>query len=742
MTGWAIYSAKNVFVEFSAAWDGLNSRLNNGHPFLDSRFVGPLLDNFGNGSELLCVHHTTSDPSGFLILCPPRYGIWSTFSPAQMPIAPLLLEDGRLIETLIAALPGTAWTLELYGIDLHFFPDFSMWAWCSIATPKAQTISVEMGSRSDQFDRYWRNRPKKLQANISRYLRRASGHVLRLAKHTDKADVRAAVSRYGNLESAGWKGEAGTALADNNPQGVFYSETLERFAMAKQAAVYELYVDDRLAASRLIINGDHMVILLKTTYAESMASLAPGRLLLYLFLREQLTLDGGKPIHFYTNATRDQKEWSTTQSQILDMQIFKTPLYAGAFSAARAFRRKLHITRGDRRPPQIESRTPNVTECNGVDTLSPSQYDLRDFVGRDCMESSVDWFRLLQRTIYPSDPGVRYYVVAETNIPLVILPVRFTVNRLVKSVTSLSNYYTSLYGPLVRQDSNPLSLGHALATAVRENKGIQVMRFAPMDPNASTYAALLSGLRANDWVPFQFSCFGNWFLPVRGTWQDYLKSRSRNLRSSIVRRCKKFAIEGGTIEIVSTTGYIEESIAEFQRVYAASWKQPEPYPDFIPELIRQLAAMGMLRLGFARLRGQAIATQLWFVDRTKASIYKVAYDESFASYAPGTVLTAHLMQHVIDCDHVQEVDFLIGDDSYKKTWMSDRRERFGIVAYDPSTIIGFALLMREALGRALRSVAGRIGPVFSRLRSFCGSGANRSPRRRLAATAHSSVKKP
>lgn len=91
------------------------------------------------------------------------------------------------------------------------------------------------------------------------------------------------------------------------------------------------------------------------------------------------------------------------------------------------------------------------------------------------------------------------------------------------------------------------------------------MRFSPMD-RTPTYESLLNALKANDWIPFPFFCFGNWFLTVRGTWQDYLKSRSANLRSSIRRRCKKFAAAGGTLEIVMTPENIEPSIAEFQQV--------------------------------------------------------------------------------------------------------------------------------------------------------------------------------
>ena len=36
------------------------------------------------------------------------------------------------------------------------------------------------------------------------------------------------------------------------------------------------------------------------------------------------------------------------------------------------------------------------------------------------------------------------------------------------------------------------------------------------------------------------------------------------------------------------------------------------------------------------------------------------------------------MEHVIDTDQVEEIDFLTGNEAYKQDWMSDRRERFAL----------------------------------------------------------------
>lgn len=323
------------------------------------------------------------------------------------------------------------------------------------------------------------------------------------------------------------------------------------------------------------------------------------------------------------------------------------------------------------------------------------------------VEASPEWYENFIDTVVQAPNLARFYVLRHKQRPVGALPLSVERKPARTALHSLSNYYTSLYTPIVSHDDSTLVLRHLLSAAIRDHQGAHAMRFAPMDPTSAAYKALGNALKDSGWLPFEFFCHGNWFLPVSGTWEDYLKSRSANLRSSVRRRCKRFLADGGTVEIASTPDHIEQLIAEFTEIYSASWKKPEPYPDFVSSLIRRLAQMGTLRLGIARLKEQTIAAQLWIVNHNKANIYKVAYDQRFASYAPGTVLTAHLLRYVIDNDQVSEVDFLIGDDDYKRHWMSDRRERWGIVAYNPAKLFGLALLVKETLSRVVKSASGR-----------------------------------
>jgi len=314
------------------------------------------------------------------------------------------------------------------------------------------------------------------------------------------------------------------------------------------------------------------------------------------------------------------------------------------------------------------------------------------------VEFGADWFGLLADHVFREKSQVALYVLRREGRTLAVLPVGTQGGE----VGALANYYTTLYAPALEDDLTPQDLLPLTLALRRGHRGTPAYRFWPMDPASREFQLLRDALRLGGLRPQAYFAFGNWYLQVDGDWQAYLKNRSGQLRSTIKRMTKRLAAENGRLEIIRDAADAERGIAAYAAVYASSWKVPEPYVDFVPELIRLCARRGWLRLGLAWVGDQPIAAQLWIVNAGRAHIYKVAYDEAFKAIAPGTLVTALLLEDAIERDHVTEVDYLIGDDAYKKTWMSHRRERFGLVAYDPATLRGLLGLLRQAFGNGWR----------------------------------------
>lgn len=281
-----------------------------------------------------------------------------------------------------------------------------------------------------------------------------------------------------------------------------------------------------------------------------------------------------------------------------------------------------------------------------------------------------------------------------------------------RNLQSLSNYYSSLYGPLVWTMENPAQLAIAPATWRAIGQHLQqhparwpVITLSPLDLDAPFIEPLQTGLKQAGYWTGRFFCFGNWYLVVaQRSFATYAANLPSALRHSIERGQRRLSQQGtwGIHIQQSPDVGLEEAIAHFVHVYNQSWKSAEPNPQFIPQLIRMAAAQGWLRLGVLMLDGQAIAAQLWLVKSGKASIYKLAYVKGFERLSAGSVLTHALMRQVIDIDQVAEVDYLTGDDAYKRDWMSHRRERWGLVAFNPRTLRGLWLAGKHFIGQLFK----------------------------------------
>jgi hypothetical protein len=190
------------------------------------------------------------------------------------------------------------------------------------------------------FAQYWAQRPKELQENLRRRSHRAvrEGMKRRLVKVDQPDEVARAVDRYGELESRGWKGREGTALHPSNQQGAFYREFLRTRAGRGGACVYELYLNDRLAASRLLVSSPSMHIILKTTHDEDLRQYAVGHLQLFDILQDLLAQPSARPIELYTNATRDWLLWATHTRKMEHVSVYRNTLAARAARIGRALR--------------------------------------------------------------------------------------------------------------------------------------------------------------------------------------------------------------------------------------------------------------------------------------------------------------------------------------------------------------------------------------------------------------------
>ncbi len=331
-----------------------------------------------------------------------------------------------------------------------------------------------------------------------------------------------------------------------------------------------------------------------------------------------------------------------------------------------------------------------------------------------------EWFELLIRTVLPHGTAVHWLPVASATRPDASLLPMMRLPRTPWKLESLATFYTPIFGPIDEALVDEQALLDIFRN-LRNNRErpIDLIDLSPLCPDGRFYPLALQALRQAGWIVQPYFRFGNWYArPHTPGFEAYLSERPSALRNTIRRAQGRLERRGGlSMQIHTRPGpELERAIADYEHVYRRSWKRPEPHPQFIPELCRLAAAQGWLRLGVARLDRHPIAAQLWLVAGGRAQIAKLAYDPEHRNLSIGTVLTAHLMQHVLDCDRVGEIDYLIGDDAYKKDWMPSRRERLGLVAFHPARVRGLA--------HAARHFAGWL---WRHMRPSSGTGGGRTP---------------
>jgi CelD/BcsL family acetyltransferase involved in cellulose biosynthesis len=327
---------------------------------------------------------------------------------------------------------------------------------------------------------------------------------------------------------------------------------------------------------------------------------------------------------------------------------------------------------------------------------------------------SLPWYQNLSATAIDRDEKLLILSTeSENGTPTAVLPLRHTIaarrGLRLRTLSSLSNYYTTRYAPILNASCSLPDTLKSLAFAVRtKTPSWDVVNLKPLDHDLILFPGLVDAFRDAGMVVQTYFCHGNWYYPVNGkSYKEYLDSLRSSVRNIALSKNKKLERTGrARVEIITGREGLDSAIQAYEKVYSASWKNEEPYPQFVPGLIRTCADNGWLRLGVAYIDKEPAAAQLWIISNGVASIYKIAYDQKFKELSVGSYLMMHMMQQALDVDRVHEVDYLSGDDRYKSDWMSHRREQWGVLAMNPRTIGGLLAITRHLGGRSVR-VAGR-----------------------------------
>jgi len=333
--------------------------------------------------------------------------------------------------------------------------------------------------------------------------------------------------------------------------------------------------------------------------------------------------------------------------------------------------------------------------------LPESATALFDQAASDNLFLSRPWFECL--TANALDGGHRLVLacVVFGDKVLAVLPLVESENQ--KTWYSLRHGFTPVYGLQLANDSQDQVLSSLAGGLSRlPINGLLLEPVADDDQNLNRLERHLTAAGYRCERHFRHY---NWVYRLQGqSYAEYLAARPAQLRNTIDRKTRKLEREHGYDIRLFTGAEVLRGMPDYYTVFDASWKQNEiSNAAFQDCFVDRFSRAGWSRLAIMYVQGQPIAAQLWFVHRSKASIFRLAYDKAWREYSPGSILTRFLMEYVIETDKVNEIDFLVGNEAYKQDWMSERRERFLLSCVKNSEPVGILARLANALKRKLNN---------------------------------------
>lgn len=490
---WRFHALNRGLGQFFSLWAELQRSEFAAEPMFDARFIDSLLTRFGDGSEVLCVWSPHDRPEGMCILRPRRHGHWSTFKPAQAQLGTMMMREDAPIASLLAALPGVAVALDLVAVDPRLTA-CTLLSGGNVRRAEALTMNVSL---SGDYSAWLTARASKLRTNLKRWERRCSDTAIDVQyRCIDAADtIGEAVWRFADLESSGWKAHEGTSVSRTNDQGIFYRSALEKMAEDRCAEVHELWFGETLAASRLVITSSESVVFLKTTYNETLAAFAPGRLLLANTLRTCFLRHRGKTVEFHTDATADQLAWCTEWRHMFSLTVYRS---FGISLVAQVARCALRWGRP-------AARSPSDTTVRAFDPLTelPASLSALFSSGWKSHEQPHDVSTLLEAARRAATSAqVRVFALQRGGAWAAALWLAVD-NDAPGVCRALSVGDRSLFEPPIAPWVKSEDFVPVWQCVLREWPAVHEIRLEPMDPMSPTFAMLRAAIEDLAWFPVQ-----------------------------------------------------------------------------------------------------------------------------------------------------------------------------------------------------------------------------------------------
>ncbi len=226
--------------------------------------------------------------------------------------------------------------------------------------------------------------------------------------------------------------------------------------------------------------------------------------------------------------------------------------------------------------------------------------------------------------------------------------------------------YAPLSVPLVEREAAEPVIA-AWLTHLAAHAQLPGLLLLPFLPEEGPFAAALDTVLRRAQMPTaDFNRHRRGLLAPGGARLHYVEHALGSRRHKELRRLGRRLAEIGAVLVTSATepARVAAAVEDFFVVEASGWKgragtaaaDHEDLRRFIRAAAGALAAEGKISVNRILLDGRAIAAAIILRSGGRAWFWKIAYDEAFARFSPGVMLTATLTGELADDATIAQTD--------------------------------------------------------------------------------------
>jgi CelD/BcsL family acetyltransferase involved in cellulose biosynthesis len=324
----------------------------------------------------------------------------------------------------------------------------------------------------------------------------------------------------------------------------------------------------------------------------------------------------------------------------------------------------------------------------------------------------------------PAESDPRLLVVRRERRLVGVLPVVAARRRWLNpfAVRRSAAFYGTLSTPLLDPERPADTVAAMLGALARHGQHGIVLPYLSCDGPAA--GAFTEACARTGFVRVELAHHRRAMLRSALPGSEYIRATLETRRRKEAERQRRRLADLGALcfEVVSSEADTARALDAFLELEAAGWKgksgtalaHAPGSAKFIREAAAALAHRGAFRVAILTLDGRAIASGLIGLAGSRAFYIKTTYDEAYARFSPGLLLTLDLTAHLLDDPGIEDADSIAVADHpmIDRIWIERLAVASVVVSTRPGGGQGFraaiaAERIRETMVKVVKSFRDR-----------------------------------